>query len=189
MAEQNRGTNRRNFILAGVAAIGGVTAWLLFGRKDDDAPPVVTGTPTATTTPTNTPEPTTNTPTPTPTSTSTPPDTPTPTDTPTNTPVPDTPEPAATFTPEVEVATQHFDVYDCSYVGNHQFEWYEAEVTYHDGVPVEVEILSGPHTGPWQPGCPVDPDEGNDGKSGGGDGNGGGGGGGSQSDNSDFSDD
>jgi hypothetical protein len=59
-----------------------------------------------------------------------------------------------------------FEVYDCQYIGNHQFEWYEAEVTYHDGVPVDTQILSGPHTGPWQPGCPVDPDEGRSGNGG-----------------------
>ncbi|GAB4481492.1 MAG: hypothetical protein Kow00124_29340 [Anaerolineae bacterium] len=50
-------------------------------------------------------------------------------------------------------------VWYCTYIGNSLFEWYEVERVFVDGVAVSESIVSGPYTGPWQPGCPPAPDE------------------------------
>lgn len=47
-----------------------------------------------------------------------------------------------------------YPVYHCEYLGDDQFQWYRAAVTYQGGAPVQEEIIGGPFTGPWQPGCP-----------------------------------
>lgn len=51
---------------------------------------------------------------------------------------------------------RRFEVYNCVYRGGGVFEWYTANVTYEYGQPVKEDILSGPHLGPWQPGCPAE---------------------------------
>ncbi len=48
-------------------------------------------------------------------------------------------------------------VWYCRFLGNGIFEWYEVERVFVDGVAVSESIVSGPYTGPWQPGCPPEP--------------------------------
>jgi hypothetical protein len=83
----------------------------------------------------------------------------------------------AITTGDTTTTTEVFPVYYCTQKDAYTFEWYEVEVTYVNGEPVSEAVISGPHTGPWQPGCPAvqEPkdDKGNSGGSG--DGNNGGG--------------
>jgi TolB protein len=55
-------------------------------------------------------------------------------------------------------STQSFPVYNCRYAGNDTYQWVEAIVTYVDDIPVSEEIVGGPFTGIWQPGCPANTD-------------------------------
>jgi uncharacterized protein YraI len=70
-----------------------------------------------------------------------------PTSEPTSEPPQQAPPPSGTV--------EYWAAYDCRHLGGNVFEWYEANVTFVDGSPVDAEILSGPHTGDWQPGCPT----------------------------------
>ena len=163
--------------------------WFFFGRSDDDttddsqsdAPP--TATATYTSTPTDTP-------TFTPTepdadtasdeepeeATATSTDPPTPTETLTPTVVYVAPSNTPTTDPDAPViTTEIFPGWDCLKLEDGSYQWWEVEVTYHDGVAVSVEILSGPYSGGWVSGCPGDlppppPDDGSGGSGGGGDG-------------------
>ncbi len=81
------------------------------------------------------------------------------TDTPQTSPIPapnmiGTPTEAIT-TGDSTTTTEVFPVYYCTQIDAYTFEWYEVEVTYVDGEAVSEEIISGPTTGPWQPGCPA----------------------------------
>lgn len=55
---------------------------------------------------------------------------------------------------DVTITTEILPVYGCEHLGNGEYQWYEAEITYENGVPVSEQILDGPFTGEWQPGCP-----------------------------------
>lgn len=56
---------------------------------------------------------------------------------------------AGTTTTEVQ------EVWYCEEISPGYFEWYEVEIIYEDGAPVQENVLSGPYNGPWQPNCPV----------------------------------
>lgn len=67
------------------------------------------------------------------------------------------PAPEGAQPPASRVTTERFPVYFCQYIGDGAWEWYEVEVTYVDGEPVDEEIVEGPFTGPWRGGCPPPP--------------------------------
>jgi hypothetical protein len=70
------------------------------------------------------------------------------------------PAPEGAQPPASRITTERFPVYFCQYIGDSVWEWYEVEVTYVDGEPVDEEIVEGPFTGPWRGGCPPPPTEG-----------------------------
>jgi hypothetical protein len=76
-----------------------------------------------------------------------------------------------------ETTTQVHSVWDCTYLGGDQFQWFEVKVTYENGVPISTETLSGPYSGIWQPGCPPGSSSSQDDGGGGSSNNGGSGGG------------
>ncbi len=45
-------------------------------------------------------------------------------------------------------------VYNCTSLGNGQYQWYEAKQMTVPGVGTFIETTGGPYKGPWQPGCP-----------------------------------
>lgn len=71
-----------------------------------------------------------------------------------------TPDGSAPPCPEVPGASRDTtseikDVWYCTHLGNNVFQWYTVKIYYRSGTPVREEVLSGPHTGPWQPNCPL----------------------------------
>lgn len=91
--------------------------------------------------------------TPEPTATHPPTETPRPTSTPTPTKTP-TPTPSPTPTDDPAISVLIEPVWYCRELDGGKFEWYEVERTFLDGVAIAEQVKSGPHTGPWQPGCP-----------------------------------
>jgi len=64
------------------------------------------------------------------------------------------PPPPGTPTLPGDVTTEIKDVWYCEQLEGDGYRWYTVEITYVNGETANERILSGPHYGPWQPGCP-----------------------------------